>query len=117
MIQQINSFKALFPFVKSGDMYIIEDLHTSYWKGWGGYGSFHKPLSGATTAVTFLKNLVDDLNYTGAYTQCADGEKTPPDLQVTLNAYQDQIYSIHFYKSLCIINLYHQKEINICSGF
>ena len=31
MKQQITSFVTLFPYLKSGGIYIIEDLHTSYW--------------------------------------------------------------------------------------
>jgi hypothetical protein len=32
MLQQQLTFGCLFPFVKSGGIYCIEDLHTSYWK-------------------------------------------------------------------------------------
>ena len=32
----ITSFARYFPLLKSGGMYIIEDLHASYWKVWGG---------------------------------------------------------------------------------
>lgn len=33
---QRTSFEVLFPLLKEGGMYIIEDLHTSYWPRWGG---------------------------------------------------------------------------------
>lgn len=36
MSMQITSLTKLFPHVKSGGMYIIEDLHTSYWSSFGG---------------------------------------------------------------------------------
>ncbi len=103
MDQQIISFKMLFPQLKSGGMYIIEDLHTSYWKGYGGNGSTSKPQAGNGTAVEFLKNLIEDLNYTGAATECAHWEKTPQNMVEKLNIYQKDIYSIQFYTSVCII--------------
>lgn len=100
---QITSFQVLFPFVKSGGMYIIEDLHTSYWRSFGGKGTQQHPKAGQGTTVGYLQNLIDDLNYTGAVTGCADDNKVPPALQKTLNYFQDQIYSMHFYDSVCII--------------
>lgn len=101
--QQIISFQALFPFVRSGGLYIIEDLHTSYWSPYGGKGGPGNPLAGPETATEFLKNLVDDLNYTSSFTGHADWKKTPNEIWMNLNEYQKHIHSIHFYKSLCII--------------
>lgn len=103
MSQQINSFKALFPYLKSGGLYIVEDLHTSYWQHFGGQGDTIHPQAGPGTAIEFLTRLVDDLNYTGAATTCADWKKTPSDMMSQLNDFQKNIYSIQFYKSLCII--------------
>lgn len=103
MVGQIGSFQTLFPYLRSGGLYIIEDLHTSYWQSFGGGGSIQNPKSGPGTCVYFLQSLVDDLNYTSAKTECADDAKVPQSLRATLNYYQDQIESMHFYKSLCII--------------
>jgi len=102
MHQQIASFQALFPYVKSGGLYIVEDLHTSYWWFYGGHGSPENPRKGPGTAVEFLKDLVDDLNFTGARSECADHNKFSPGLG-SLTEYQKDIYSIHFYGSVCII--------------
>lgn len=103
MEEQITSFEVLFHYVKSGGMYIIEDLHTSYWRGYGGKGYIGKPLSGPGTCVYFLQHLIDDLNYTAGVNECADPNKVSLELKKRLNYYQDKIESIHFYKSLCII--------------
>lgn len=103
MEQQITSFLALFPYVKSGGMYIIEDLHTSYWQSYGSYGSPEAPQSGPGTCVDFLQKLVDDLNYTAARTLCANFDKISPQLRSSLTYTQANIDSIHFYQSLCII--------------
>jgi hypothetical protein len=101
MTQQINSFIALFPAVKSAGLYIIEDLHTSYWTEYGGSGDNNRADSG--TAVGFLKNLIDDLNFVGAASGCADADKIPPEVQTQMNYLRDHIASIRFHTSLCII--------------
>ncbi len=94
MNQQIISFQILFPQVKSGGMYIIEDLHTSYWPGHFGGG-------GAHSTINFLKALIDEVNYVGNITTKASHLNIPP--SCGLNNYQEQIESIHFYDSVVII--------------
>jgi hypothetical protein len=101
--QQIISFQALFPFVRSGGLYIIEDLHTSYWRSYGGNGEKGRPLAGPGTAMEFFKNLVEDLNYSSAYDGYASLERTPKEMWMKMNEYQKHIRSIHFYKSMCFI--------------
>jgi hypothetical protein len=103
MIQQITSFEALFPFLKKGGVYIIEDLHTSYWAKWGSAGSTENPKASNNSAIRFIQNLIDDLNYSGARTECADKAKCSSSLQETFNIYQKDIKSMHFYTSLCFI--------------
>ena len=39
MRQQIVTFEEMFDFVKDGGVYLCEDLHTSYWKSYGGYNA------------------------------------------------------------------------------
>ena len=51
---QAASFKALFPALQDGGIYIIEDLHTSYWPSFG--GGMRKP----GTGLEMIKALVDD---------------------------------------------------------
>lgn len=56
MHQQINSFLALWPRLNDGGLYVVEDVHTSYWPGFGGgyraEGSF----------IEFAKDLIDRMN-------------------------------------------------------
>ncbi|MEL7432119.1 MAG: class I SAM-dependent methyltransferase [Chlamydiota bacterium] len=103
--QQITSFLELFPHVKSGGMYIIEDLHTSYWKNYGGSdaGSAESPIPGEKSAITFLQGLIHDLNFVGARTGIADHRKLSPELKASLSYTKAHIDSMHFYDSLCII--------------
>lgn len=100
---QIISFVALFPFLKSNGIYIIEDLHTSYWQIYGGGGTMEKPQASPQSAIRFFQALIDDVNYIGARTHCANIKKCPPILLQALNYYQKYIKSMHFYDSLCLI--------------
>jgi demethylmacrocin O-methyltransferase len=59
----ITSFTALFPHVRPGGLYVIEDLQTSYWPGWnGGSTDPHDP----ATSTGMLKALVDGLHHQDA---------------------------------------------------
>ena len=56
MRQQINTFEEVFPFVKEGGAFLIEDLHTSYWKEYG--GGYKKK----DTFIEYAKSIIDDIN-------------------------------------------------------
>lgn len=53
----IATFWNYFPVVRPGGRMIIEDVHTSYWKEWGGGLSF------AQSSMQFLKALADVVNF------------------------------------------------------
>ena len=53
----IRSFLLFFPQLNSGGIFIIEDLHASYWEGWEG------GLSDPDSSMQFLKLLADVVNY------------------------------------------------------
>lgn len=57
-IQQhlIKGFQKLYQHIKPGGIYLIEDLHTSYWHQYG--GGLKKPDS----FIEFSKSLIDELN-------------------------------------------------------
>jgi hypothetical protein len=57
MHQQLLSFEVLYPAVKPGGAYVLEDHGTSYWKNFGG-----KKLNEPGTSVALLKHLVDCIN-------------------------------------------------------
>jgi hypothetical protein len=55
---QAASFRALFPLLNEGGLYVIEDLHTSYWGG-----SFEGGYRRGGTAIELAKQLVDDMHH------------------------------------------------------
>jgi hypothetical protein len=96
MNQQITSFCILFPHLKSGGLYIIEDLHTSYWSRWGGGNSL-------LSTIAFLKSLIDEVNFIGAHTTRAGHLMIDPSIAKEMNIYREKIYSMHFYNSMVVI--------------
>jgi demethylmacrocin O-methyltransferase len=85
----IISFKTLFPRLKKGGIYVIEDTQTSYWDNFGGDS---KNLQNPTTMMNFFKSLVDCLNHK---------EFRMPGYQPSY--YDQNITAMHFYRNLVII--------------
>ncbi len=56
----INSFNHLFPYLKFGGLYVIEDLQTSYIPNWGGDGV---NLNNKKTTMNFIRSLADRMHY------------------------------------------------------
>lgn len=98
----IHSFNRYFPHLKDNGVFIIEDVHTSYWKHFEG-GLFY-PYS----AISFLKRLVDIINYEHWR---LPGFPRKHILKYFQNKYKFsvdekqllRIHSIEFINSLCII--------------
>jgi len=103
MVDQIVSFKTLFPYLNSGGLYIIEDLHTSYWTNFGGGSRNVNLKAGPQTTIQFLKNLIDDVNFVGARTAKASHRQDLSSISGELNLFREQILGLHFYDSVCII--------------
>jgi hypothetical protein len=53
MAQQIATFEELWPNIVEGGVFLMEDLHTSYWPKLG--GGYHRD----GTFIEFAKNLID----------------------------------------------------------
>ena len=88
MKQQIASFETLFPFVKDGGVYLIEDVHSSYLK---------KYTEGEPQTFTqYLGTKVDELH--GYYEQ---GKKT---------TFTETMNGIHFYDSVVVIEKVIKRE-------
>jgi len=57
---QIESFRILWPFVKDGGVYIVEDVQTSYWPAYGGGNVGSMTYYGS--CVSFFKSILDSVN-------------------------------------------------------
>lgn len=53
---QMASFRTLFPLLKDGGLYVIEDICTSYWRAWSG------GLRRKGTAIELSKELIDGMH-------------------------------------------------------
>lgn len=58
----IKSFEIIFPLLKSGGIYIVEDVHTSYWKEIASDGTDFGGGTHPRTTMNYFKSLTDGLN-------------------------------------------------------
>lgn len=86
MNQQIVSFEELYGHIKEDGVYLCEDLHTSYWKNYG--GGFKKQGS----FIEYSKNLIDRLNAWHS----REG-------QLNVDEFTRSTHSIHYYDSILVI--------------
>lgn len=84
MKQQIVTFNNLFDHVTENGIYICEDLHTSYWKSYG--GGYKKKKS----FIEYSKNFIDKIN--------AWHSK-----DIRIDYITESMYSLHFYDSVLVI--------------
>jgi len=101
----IRSFVQLFPRLTEDGIYLIEDLHCSYWESYG--GGLYDPFS----AISFFKKIVDIVNHSVWGVQLA-----PQDFLAEFKsivgetASSDQwdflvdIHAIEFVNSMCVIH-------------
>ncbi|MDP2004114.1 MAG: SAM-dependent methyltransferase [Rubrivivax sp.] len=87
MEQQINTFEELYAHVAEDGVFLIEDLHTSYWKKWG--GGYRKPGS----FIEYSKRFIDQLN--------AWHSQEPGRFQV--DDFTRSAHSLHYYDSVLVI--------------
>jgi predicted O-methyltransferase YrrM len=91
MHQQINSFEVLFPLLSPNGVYLVEDVHTSYWSQFG--GGLRKP----NTFMEYAKNLTDYVNIDHFREQ--DGLGIDPDLKQSVAR---ELVSCSFYDSIVV---------------
>lgn len=88
MAQQINTFEEVFPYVEDGGVFLIEDLHTSYWKEYG--GGYKK----ADSFIEYSKKIIDDIN--------AYHSREPKKFSVNKNT--KTIKGMHVYDSIIVFD-------------
>jgi Methyltransferase domain len=87
MGQQINTFEELFPRIDPNGVYLIEDLHTSYWRDWGGgYGQ-------RGTFIEYSKHFIDRLNAWHSHES----------RRLKVSDFTKCAHSMHYYDSVLVI--------------
>jgi hypothetical protein len=97
----ITSFVKLFPLLKSDGIYIVEDMHTSYWPSYGGN------LRGKNSSMEFFKSLVDVVNFEhweGNKSATRYVQNYAPEMNDKLSFENlAQIHQVSFFNSICIV--------------
>ncbi|MFI0982678.1 hypothetical protein ACH4SP_37420 [Streptomyces sp. NPDC021093] len=93
------SFQALFPHVKPGGLYVIEDTQTAYWPGWGGDAT---DLNAPRTSMGMVKGLLDGLNH----------QERPAGENSDLSYTDRNISGVHVHHNLVVI----EKAVNAEQG-
>ncbi|MGZ9817477.1 class I SAM-dependent methyltransferase [Peribacillus simplex] len=86
MHQQKITFEEMFPVLSSHGVYLIEDLHTSYWEKYGG------GLGKSENFIEYSKKLIDNLN--AWYSR---------DSQLVVNQFTTSAWSMSYYDSVLVI--------------
>jgi hypothetical protein len=94
----IASFNALFPHVKPGGLYVIEDLASSYWPDWGG----DPDPSAQYRSMELIKTMLDGLHQSEQI-RTGDDHASKTDLTIT---------GVHVHHNLAII----EKGLNTEQG-
>ncbi|MGE3542174.1 MAG: class I SAM-dependent methyltransferase, partial [Candidatus Tectimicrobiota bacterium] len=97
----IKSFARYFPYLEAGGLFVVEDLHCSYWQEYE--GGLFDPFS----SIAFFKRLADIVSYEhwGLQKQCTDtleGFFSRYAFQMQAETLL-QVHSVEFLNSLCII--------------
>lgn len=88
MTQQIATFEEFWPHIRNGGVLLMEDLHTSYWPGYG--GGYQRP----GTFIEYAKGLIDQ--------QHAWHSREPEAFKV--DEYTRSIRGMHVYDSIIVFD-------------
>ena len=97
----ISTFFSLFKKIKPGGLYIIEDLHTSYWEKFGGR------LHNKNSSIEFFKHFIDILHADHIPENQLSKDM---DLMPFLRLYRQEISSVSFFDSICAITRFAQTK-------
>jgi len=104
----IHSFSRYFKYLRPGGLYIIEDLHTSYWDAFE--GGFNTPYS----SMGFLKTLADMVNFQHWRNQQTRKDVLKPYEKYFGTNFKEidlcKINSVMFFNSLCVIRKNNQED-------
>lgn len=86
MKQQKSTFEELFNHIDRNGIYICEDLHTSYWRKFG--GGYKK----RSTFIEYSKNFIDYINAWHSKHR-----------RLTVSEFTRSVHSLHYYDSVLVI--------------
>jgi hypothetical protein len=97
-----KSFYCLFPLLKNGGYYVVEDLHTNYWErnniteGWFINENYD----------TFINDIKLFIDYSNSNGKSGYANRKMDDTHAfqEMNYWEKNIYSVHSYRSICFIN-------------
>ena len=97
--QQLTSFFTLFPHLKYGGVYVVEDVHTTFWQG-------YQDSRFGINFYDFAKSLVEKLSLWNLDQRHFERYSTPPEERegaVIINNFAvNEIFGIHFYDSVIV---------------
>lgn len=93
MAQQQNTFEELYPHIDRNGIYLCEDIHTSYWRKYGGGYKRRRSF------VEYSKNFIDNIN-----AWHAENKRKLPVTDFTRST-----YALHYYDSMLVIE---KREIS-----
>ncbi len=88
----LTSFRELFPYVRNGGVYVVEDLWTAYAPGYGGQETSS---AGEGTSIGLLKSVVDALHHE---------EWTAPGGDPDLPPYAASTVGLHVYRNIAFLD-------------
>lgn len=107
-IDTVKAFCNYFNYLKEDGLFIIEDMHCSYWEKWG--GGILYPIS----SINFFKKLVDVINYEHWGVEKKSNwllRGFSHNFKINLEKLKlDEIHSIEFVNSLCFIRKKSSKK-------
>lgn len=96
----LTSFTVLFPLLADGGVYVVEDLHTSYWPEWNGNRCDRND---PATTTGFLKLLIDGLHHQ---------DRLPDDPSPLPSEIERQVRAVHLYHNIAFV----EKGLNADQG-
>jgi len=93
MRQQITTFEEMYPSVATPGVYVVEDLHTSYWRKWGG------GIRRRNSFLEYSKRLIDRLNAWHIYRRRTGWHLGR---RIAVNDFTRCTYSMSYYDSVLV---------------
>lgn len=97
MKQQITTYEQVIDHVADNGVYLCEDLHTSYWKNFG--GGYMKN----NTFIEYSKKFIDMLNYY----HIKNPDNTLKENKKKYQKFRNNIKSVHYYDSIIVLEKGH----------